>query len=555
MKTILTLISIIFLVFICISSVSAQDNATLKLSDTPVNEKTFDAIQTTIDNANQSDTIILQGTYSGDSKPITVNKAITLKGTGEGAKLNGRLTTQILNIQADNVILENIAFVSGVANDRFDPSSGGAIYSDADNLKIINCNFTKNSAQYGGAIASEGNNVSIVNCIFAVNTAQYSGGAFQLNGDDNYVDNCIFKDNLAYHVGASVAWVGSNGILSNSIFTNSITDLSLASQFGGAVVWIGSNGKLKKSIFTSNTARNYGAAVYWRGTNGSLEYCIFNNNTSENDLAYWGNSDYVKFNFWGLNINSTEEFIQQKLIFDGNYTSPQNWANIEKFTDSINFTLNDKSKLLDFMPNYQFEKYLLINNSFIFKKDTIIQASNIITYCLYNGKSFKITLVDENRNKLSSQIILQIKLNGKTYNKKTDNNGVITLPISLKNMGTYKISCAFSGDAWLNPISKSYKITVKKQKPTLALKTKVLKLKSKKKIIKVQLKDQFKNAIAKKTLKMTINKKTYSAKTNSKGIASFKVILKAKKTYKYSVKFSGNKYYSAVSKKASIKVK
>ena len=497
MKSKMTLISLIFLAFFIISAVSAQDNSTLELSNTPVMEKTFDAIQTTIDNANESDTIILQGTYSGDSKPITINKAITLRGSGDGAKLNGRLTTQILNIKADNVVLENIAFVSGTANDRFDPSSGGAIYCYADNLKVISCNFTKNSAQYGGAIAAEGNNVS--------------------------------------------------GFVT-------ITDLSLASQFGGAVVWIGSNGKLKKSIFANNTARTYGAAVYWRGIKGSLEYCIFANNTSGNDSAYWGSSDYVKFNYWGFNINSGDSFIRQKLLFDAGYASPQNWVNIEEFPDSINFTLNDGSKLLDFMPNYQFESYVLINNSFIFKKDTIIQASNLITYCLYNGKYFKITLVDENYNKLPSKIC-QIKLNGKTYEKKTDSNGAAKLQISLKSIGTYKISCIFPGDSRFNPISKSYKITVKKQKPTLAVKTKALKLKSKRKIIKVQLKDQFKNTIAKKTVKMTINKKTYSAKTNSKGIASFKVILKAKKTYKYSVKFNGNKYFSAISKKASVKVK
>ena len=199
MKSKMTLISLIFLAFFIISAVSAQDNSTLELSNTPVMEKTFDAIQTTINNANESDTILLQGTYSGDSKPITINKAITLRGSGEGTKLNGRLTTQILNIKADNVVLENIAFVSGTANDRFDPSSGGAIYCDADNLKVINCNFTKNSALYGGAIAAEGNNVSIENCVFTANTAQYTGGAFQLNGNDNNVNNCIFKDILAYH--------------------------------------------------------------------------------------------------------------------------------------------------------------------------------------------------------------------------------------------------------------------------------------------------------------------------------------------------------------------
>lgn len=39
--------------------------------------------------------------------------------------------------------------------------------------------------------------------------------------------------------------------------------------------------------------------------------------------------------------------------------------------------------------------------------------------------------------------------------------------------------------------------------------------------------------LPKKTLKLTINKKTYKSKTNSKGIATFKLNLKTKKTYNY----------------------
>ena len=73
--------------------------------------------------------------------------------------------------------------------------------------------------------------------------------------------------------------------------------------------------------------------------------------------------------------------------------------------------------------------------------------------------------------------------------------------------------------------------------------------------MQVVLKGQFKNVVAKKTLKLTINNKTYSVKTNSKGIASFKINLKTKKTYNYSVKFAGDSYYSSALKKASLKVK
>ena len=82
-----------------------------------------------------------------------------------------------------------------------------------------------------------------------------------------------------------------------------------------------------------------------------------------------------------------------------------------------------------------------------------------------------------------------------------------------------------------------------------------MKLKTKKKTIKILLKDQYKNPLSKKTIKITINKKTYTAKTNKKGIATLKITLNKKKTYKYTVNFKGDTYYSAISKKASVKVK
>lgn len=114
---------------------------------------------------------------------------------------------------------------------------------------------------------------------------------------------------------------------------------------------------------------------------------------------------------------------------------------------------------------------------------------------------------------------------------------------------------SFKGDAKYASTSLTSKVTVKKQKTTLTVQTKTLKLKSKTKTVKVALKNQFGKAISKATVKLILNKKTYTAKTSSKGIASFKVTLKNKKTYKVTAKFLGNSYYNKVSKNASVKVK
>lgn len=543
MKKLFLTVSIVLILFLSFAAVSAEDN------ETAVQDKTFEAIQTSIDNSTQSATIYLEGTYLGSGSAITIEKPIVIEAK-DGAVLDAKSASQIFNIRADGVTLKNLNIINGVVNNPSGINYGGAINAEGDNLKIIGCNFSKSSARYGGAIYSTGENVSIINCRFTQNTAEYSGGAFELDGASNYVDNCIFTDNVGYHVGGDVAWVGIDGVLKNSVF-NSISDASKASQFGGAVVWMASNGTVIGSVFNGYHAKKYGSAIYWRGDNGTVSYSIFNSSN-----PYWGNPDYAQDNYWGRNIDSSDEFKSGQLIFwNGNYTSAGRWVNIIEDGGYVNFTSKDRTPLGGYLPEYRLNSEVtIINNTFKYPVKTKIIASNLITYSLYDGKTLKVTLKDSDNNPVAFKTI-KIKLNGVTYTRKTNSNGIVALKVSLKTPKTYTASVIFLGDKDYKAVSKNVKVTVKNQKPVLTQKTKSLKLKSKNKVVKFVLKDQFKNALSKKTVKLTINKKTYTAKTNSKGIVSFKVKLTAKKTYSGVVKFSGNSYYSSLSKKVSVKVK
>ena len=69
------------------------------------------------------------------------------------------------------------------------------------------------------------------------------------------------------------------------------------------------------------------------------------------------------------------------------------------------------------------------------------------------------------------------------------------------------------------------------------------------------LKDQTGKVIKSKKVTFTVNGKKYTAKTNKKGVATVKVKLSRKKTYKVTVKFAGDKTYYAVKKTGKVVIK
>ena len=70
--------------------------------------------------------------------------------------------------------------------------------------------------------------------------------------------------------------------------------------------------------------------------------------------------------------------------------------------------------------------------------------------------------------------------------------------------------------------------------------------------ISFTLKDSKGKAIAKKKITFKVNGKTYTAKTNSKGVATVKIVIKKKGKYTATAKFAGDTTYKAISKKAYI---
>ena len=187
------------------------------------------------------------------------------------------------------------------------------------------------------------------------------------------------------------------------------------------------------------------------------------------------------------------------------------------------------------------------------KLKTALSAKSIAT--VYNvNKNLVITLKDSKGNALNGvNITVQLK-NTKTY---TTKNGQIKVSTKGLTPKVYTAKITFKGNTNYEKTSKNtVKVTVKKATPKITAKKKTFKRTVKTKKYNIALKTNLKKAMKGVKVTLKVNKKTYSAKTNKKGIATFK-ITKLTKTGKYTsvVKFAGNKYYNAKAVKQKIIVK
>ncbi len=372
------------------------------------NPKTFEDIQNLIDKATAGSTIKLSGTYIGNSKEITINKALTIKGVDGKATLNAKGLSRIFNIKAKGVILENLNLINGKSD------NGGAIYAKSRNsktycVKINKCVFKNNTAKRGGAIYS-GANLKVTNSKFTSNTAK-SGGAICCEDDDDinkdklYINKCTFYKNkvlkqkssgeyeVTYNYGGAVLTDFKKSYIYNSKFTS-----NSAKTKGGAISAT-RNLNCKNCKFYKNTAKS--GAVIQVAPNiidveelinpsiNNIQNCILSKNTAKNNLLFDCDSYRVKMNIKNLAINKYKYTItkQKSLYFNTKIINKKtkkavkkakiklkikyyDWRAIKHKTYQITKKTNKKGKAkFDMRPitqnsnNENFEFYLTLANS------------------------------------------------------------------------------------------------------------------------------------------------------------------------------------------------
>ena len=176
------------------------------------------------------------------------------------------------------------------------------------------------------------------------------------------------------------------------------------------------------------------------------------------------------------------------------------------------------------------------------------------SYYVNVNKYLTATFKDINGKLIKNRKISFI-ISGKTYTAYTNSKGVAKVKVNVKVAKTYTVTVKFGGDNVYSPLSKTLKLYVKKVPTKLIVKNKSYKKSKKIKKLTATLKTKSGKAIAKKKLTFIVNGKKYTAKTNKKGVATVKVKVSKKKTYKFTVKFAGDGTYLKTTKKAKLKIK
>ena len=470
---------------------------------------------------------------NGSNKGILISKPITIDGAGH--TLNGNKLSRMFNITADNVTIKNMNFINGNAFGQYFNSNnvgGGAIYWNGANGFMENCNFTDNSGSgiennpfdmdecilletgvvlymgrmipmgaktnEGGAIVWKGGNGTVSKCVFNHNSVGYPnlGGAICWRGDSGKVIDSEFYENDAW-CGSSIAWIGDNGTILSTTVANS-------SFFDGGIYWFGKNGLIRDSILLGNGFR---AALRPADANVTADYNFWGD-TLDNPNQEYKNGNVTKWLV--INFTHNGELIRkgQTIVIDYDITNlVDKNGTITKYYGLIN-----KSGQLTY--NATKDGYLCITfsngkiNVYVDSKDRI-NSKNQTSY--YASKTtYKVTVTDINGKVVGKYV--KFTVNGKTYNVKTDKNGVATLKINLKP-GKYVIISSYGSAKVKNQIAVKNtlitKDTSKKVQRPAQFTAKVLDSKGK--------------VYSKQKVKVIFKGKKYMLTTNSKGIATFNI--------------------------------
>ena len=513
------------------------------------------------------------------------NKIGALQGIAIDCTFNGNSAFIEAGAMADNRAT-NCLFINNYA------PYGGAMEGGS----ATNCTFENNHADYyGGAILG----AYAENCTFEANHANQGGAMY-----DNSAKNCIFIENNATEGGALYKTFAVSSNFTKNTATNggsihsgsarySNFEANSAKENGGALM----ASSAFSSNFKSNAAKS-GGAMY----GGSAIECDFTDNHAdfggaisggcsasassfiENIAAVSGGANYEssivnchlqgnlpKYKLSVIGFEAIYGFggeINVKLSDSQNYEVKGVETEINIYDSSNNLVETDSclsgySCFVDLdlgqyraVVSLKDESYVAddVSAQITIKTSTFIYVESITA--TYNINKPLIVNLHDSKGVVLRNAPVTITINGAAKTYHTDNNGQVLMSTAGLAPKIFTATISYSGNNVYFKSSATAKVTVKKAKPFLIANNMKYFAKEKIKRFKIILRNNVYKAIKNAKVTLKVNGKKYSAKTNSKGQAFFKINkLKKKGKFKTTITFSGNAYYSKVTKTVKITVK
>lgn len=292
LKKITAIISMIFIILISLSIVSASDIDSNNETVMPDEIETVDNwddlyVNNEIDESGDGSELhpfksIKEAINFGNSKknPVTINihsgtyneKEMKITNNMIIQSYDGDVTLDAKNRgwflystnPENNLTLIGLIFKNGIRYDNDDSTQGGVVKTEG-HIDVVNCTFEHNFGGTGGGINSH-NGANIINSTFRYNKAEYNGaGIYVIDGQTNII-NCTFHDNYAKRQGGAIRIQGSTYI-ENSTFYNNTASLTEGNGYtgfagnGGAVRVTDGDLNIESSTFKNNSAHFAGGAI------------------------------------------------------------------------------------------------------------------------------------------------------------------------------------------------------------------------------------------------------------------------------------------------------
>ncbi len=246
----------------------------------------YSSIQEAINDAWSGDIIyVYPGVYR---ETILVNKAITLRGTGEGVVVNGEEEGSVIVITADSVTLEGLK-VEGSGRNQTDFDNSSGIFIEANLTRIINITITNNQL---GVYIKNGHGNIVDKCTVEENQA----GLNLYRSDNNRISNARIANNPLY--GVSLQQSHRNMISNCSILNHESLGIGIGAS---------SCNTIRYNIFQNN---QYGIRIFRTMENTSKNNRIYENDFIESAVIdncenIWNSSSHG--NYWWNYIGLDED--------------------------------------------------------------------------------------------------------------------------------------------------------------------------------------------------------------------------------------------------------